>query len=252
MSSSSLSLRSARNLTAFALLAALATFFFSQIPLPADEGQWLPEQLSELDWTELRARGLQLEADEIWDGEKGLLSAVVSLGGCSASFVSEQGLVVTNHHCGFRAINRASTLEHNYLADGFVSNSFAEEIPSPGMTVSFVTGYDDVTSQMHAAAESAGPDPAARHQAVQARRAELAAEANSEFSNAIVVSYLEGRMWRRIHRTVLRDVRLVYAPPRAVGEYGGETDNWMWPRHTGDFSFFRAYVSPDGKASTYR
>ena len=220
-------------------------------PLPADEGQWLPEQLKNLDWPDLRSRGLELEADEIWDGNEGLLSAVVNLGGCSASFVSDQGLVVTNHHCGFGAINRASTLENNYLENGFVAESFGEEIPDAGMTVSYVTGYDDVTSQMHAAADEAGDNPADKYAAVQEKRRELAAEAKSEFSEAIVVSYLEGRMWRRIHRTVLRDVRLVYAPPRSVGEFGGETDNWMWPRHTGDFSFFRAYVSPDGKPAKY-
>ncbi len=242
-------MRSAWGASLAVVAAVLAALLLA--PLPADEGQWLPEQLKNLDWPELRARGLELEADEIWNGKEGLLSAVVSLGGCSASFVSDQGLVVTNHHCGFGAINRASTLEHNYLENGFVAEDFGDEIPDSGMTVSFVTGYDDVTAQMHAAAVEAGDDPAAKHAAVQKMRGELAQEAKSEFSEAIVVSYLEGRMWRRIHRTVLRDVRLVYAPPRSVGEYGGETDNWMWPRHTGDFSFFRAYVSPDGKPAKY-
>ncbi len=242
-------LRSAWGVSLAVVAAVLAALLLA--PLPADEGQWLPEQLKNLDWPELRGRGLELEADEIWDGKEGLLSAVVSLGGCSASFVSDEGLVVTNHHCGFGAINRASTLEHNYLENGFVSESLAEEIPDAGMTVSFVTGYDDVTTQMHAAADEAGDNPADKHAAVQKMRGQLAAEAKSEFSEAIVVPYLEGRMWRRIHRTVLRDVRLVYAPPRSVGEFGGETDNWMWPRHTGDFSFFRAYVSPDGKPAKY-
>jgi peptidase S46-like protein len=232
-------------------LIVVASGVLTPRPLAADEGEWLPEQLKLLDWADLKARGLELSADEIWDGEKGLLSAVVNLNGCSASFVSDEGLVVTNHHCGFSAINRASTVERNYLRDGFVSTSYDEEIPSPGMSVSFVTGYDDVTSEMHAAADQAGDDPAERYQAVQKRRGELAAETTGEFTESIVVPYFEGRIWRRIHRTVLRDVRLVYAPPRAVGEYGGETDNWMWPRHTGDFSFFRAYVSPDGKPAAY-
>jgi Peptidase S46 len=232
-------------------LIALAGGLLTPAALVADEGEWLPEQLKLLDWADLKARGLELSADQIWDGEKGLLSAAVNLNGCSASFVSDQGLVVTNHHCGFSAINRASTVERNYLRDGFVSTSFEQEIPSPGMSVSFVTGYDDVTSEMHAAADQAGDDPAKRYQAVQKRRGELAAETAGEFTESIVVPYFEGRIWRRIHRTVLRDVRLVYAPPRAVGEYGGETDNWMWPRHTGDFSFFRAYVSPEGKPAAY-
>lgn len=230
------------------LVAALAVAPFS---VRADEGQWLPEQLKGLDWTSLKERGLELSAEEIWNGEEGLLSAAVNLNGCSASFVSADGLVVTNHHCGFGAINAASTVEQNYLEDGFVSTNFEEEIPSSRMSVSFVTGYDDVTEEVHAAAAAAGDDPAEQYRAVQAKRQQLAREASGEFSNAIVVPYFEGRIWRRIHRTVLRDVRLVYAPPRMVGEYGGETDNWMWPRHTGDFSFFRAYVSPDGKPAAY-
>lgn len=230
------------------LAAALAV---APISVHADEGQWLPEQLKGLDWTALKERGLELSAEEIWDGEAGLLSAAVNLNGCSASFVSEDGLVVTNHHCGFGAINAASTVEQNYLQDGFVSEGFEAEIPSSGMRVSFVVGYDDVTAEVHAAAAAAGDDPAEQYRAVQAKRGQLAREGGGEFSEAIVVPYFEGRIWRRIHRTVLRDVRLVYAPPRMVGEYGGETDNWMWPRHTGDFSFFRAYVSPDGKPATY-
>ena len=231
-----------------ALTVAVAVAPFT---VRADEGQWLPEQLKGLDFTALKERGLELSAEEIWDGEQGLLSAAVNLNGCSASFVSENGLVVTNHHCGFRAINQASTVEQNYLADGFVSTSYEEEIPSPGMSVSYVTGYDDVTEAIHEAAKAAGDDPAEQYRAVQRKRRELERESNSEFSEARVVSYFDGRIWRRIHRVVLRDVRLVYAPPRMVGEYGGETDNWMWPRHTGDFAFFRAYVSPEGTPATY-
>lgn len=217
----------------------------------ADEGQWLPEQIADLDLGALKKRGLKLSAKEIWDGEKGLLTAAVQINGCSASFVSDAGLIVTNHHCGFAAINAASTVERNLLEDGFVSASRDEEIPAPGYSVSFVRGYEDVTAEIHAAAGAAGDDPAARWRAVQAERQRLEREVQGEFESAIVVSYFEGREWRRIRRTVLRDVRLVYAPPRDVGEYGGETDNWMWPRHTGDFTFFRAYVAPDGSPAGY-
>lgn len=217
----------------------------------ADEGQWLPEQLSDLDFSGLKKRGLELSAKQIWDGEKGLLTAAVQINGCSASFVSKEGLIVTNHHCGFGAINAASTVERNLLEDGFVSATREEEIPAPGYSVSFVRGYEDVTAEMHAAAEAAGENPAEQWRAVQEERRRLEEEVKSEFESAIVVPYFEGREWRRIRRTVLRDVRLVYAPPRDVGEYGGETDNWMWPRHTGDFSFFRAYVAPNGSPSGY-
>jgi len=221
------------------------------VSLTADEGEWLPEQLQQLDFAAFEARGLELSATDIWDGESGLLSAAVQINGCSSSFVSSSGLIVTNHHCGFAAINAASTVANNILRDGFVSTENAQEIPAAGYRVSFVRKYEDVTSIMHAAAEAAGPDPAERWAAVQAERRRLEKEAQSPESSAIVVPYFEGREWRRIWRTVLNDVRLVYAPPRAVGEYGGETDNWMWPRHTGDFSFFRAYVAPDGSPASY-
>jgi hypothetical protein len=221
------------------------------VALRADEGQWLPEQIRHLDFTQLKARGLELEAGEIWNGESGLLTAAVQISGCSASFVSARGLVVTNHHCGFAAINAASTVENNLLENGFIAGSSAEEIPAPGYTVSFVRGYENVTAEIHAAADRAGEDPAERWRAVQAERQRLEQEATGDFESAIVVSYFEGREWRRIRRTVLKDVRLAYAPPRDVGEFGGETDNWMWPRHTGDFSFFRAYVAPDGSPAEY-
>jgi hypothetical protein len=217
----------------------------------ADEGQWLPEQIRHLDFTALKARGLELGADEIWNGEEGLLTAAAQINGCSSSFVSEQGLIVTNHHCGFAAISAASTVEQNLLENGFVSRQKSEEIPAPGYSVSFVRGMDDVTAEIRVAAERAGDDPAARWRAVQAERRRLEEEVNGTFESAIVVSYFEGRIWRRIRRTVLRDVRLVYAPPRDVGEFGGETDNWIWPRHTGDFCFFRAYVAPDGSPAEF-
>jgi len=240
-----------RPLRWFLFAAAAAVALAVPALLPADEGQWLPEQLADLDFTPLHARGLELDAAELWDGEQGLLSAAVQINGCSASFVSEEGLIVTNHHCGFGAINAASTLERNLLADGFVAGDFEQEIPAPGMRVSFVRGYEDVTAQMKEAADAAGDDPAERWQAVQRERRRLEQEADSPTSSAIVVPYFEGREWRRIWRTVITDVRLVYAPPRSVGEYGGETDNWMWPRHTGDFCFFRAYVAPDGTPAGY-
>ncbi|MGB0954153.1 MAG: S46 family peptidase [Planctomycetota bacterium] len=217
----------------------------------ADEGEWLPEQLKDLDFAAFAERGLELSAEDIWNGESGLLSAAVQINGCSSSFVSETGLIVTNHHCGFGAINAVSSLEHNYLEEGFFAETTGDEIPAPGYSVSFVRRYEDVTALIEDAADAAGMDPAARWQAVQAERRRLEEEAKGPDSSAIVVPYFEGREWRRIWRTVLNDVRLVYTPPRAVGEYGGETDNWMWPRHTGDFTFFRTYVAPDGSPASY-
>lgn len=233
------------------LLLLAAALPFASHALKADEGEWLPEQLADLDFGAFAARGLELSAEEIWNGESGLLSAAVQINGCSSSFVSETGLIVTNHHCGFGAINAVSSVEANYLEEGFIAGELGDEIPAPGYSVSFVRRYEDVTEQIEEAADAAGLDPAERWQAVQVERRRLEREAAGPDSSAIVVPYFEGRSWRRIWRTVLTDVRLVYAPPRAVGEYGGETDNWMWPRHTGDFSFFRAYVGPDGNPASY-
>ncbi|RMH04795.1 MAG: S46 family peptidase [Planctomycetota bacterium] len=219
--------------------------------LAADEGQWLPEQIRGFDWPALRARGLELTADEIWNGEEGLLSAAVNLNGCSASFISPRGLVVTNHHCGYGAINAHSTPENNLLEQGFLAADPSEELPARGMRVSIVRGFDDVTAEMQEAMAEAGDDPAARARAVERRRRELEDEVRAPGADAVVVPFFEGRIWRRIRRTVFEDVRLVCAPPAAIGEYGGEEDNWMWPRHTGDFCFFRVYVAPDGTPAPY-
>lgn len=235
-----------------ATLVLLPAAAFWRGALRADEGQWLPEQLPQLEWEDLRRRGLELRPEELWNGTDGLLSAAVSLGGCSAAFLSPEGLVATNHHCGFGAIALASTPERNLLRDGFSAATLAEELPAPGLTVSVVRGFEDVTDRILAAAEEAGADPAARWEAVQRRARELEAEAGREgAAGAAVVPFFEGRVWRRVLRTELRDVRLVYAPPESVGNFGGEVDNWMWPRHTGDFCLLRAYVAPDGASAEY-
>ena len=235
-------------ISATGFIALLAIFSFKA---DAGEGQWLPEQIASLDFEKFAEQGLELSPDDIWNGEEGLLSAAVHINGCSSSFVSKQGLIVTNHHCGFAAINGVSTVEKNYLEEGFVADTMADEIPAPGYKVSFVTRYEDVTAQIEQAASDAGSNPAAQYRAVQKMRSQLEDEAKGEVTSAIVVPYLEGRYWRRIWQIEFNDVRLVYAPPRSVGEFGGETDNWMWPRHTGDFSFFRAYATKDGKPADY-
>lgn len=231
------------------LLTLLAVLTLSTAP---DEGQWLPIQIRNMDWTELRARGMKLSKDEFWHPTKGgVLSAAIHFNfGCTASFVSDEGLVITNHHCGFGAISAASTVETNHLRDGFVAKTRAEEIPT-SMTVSVVRKIEDVTKKVHAAQQRA-QSPAQRVRITEAITRQIAQEAETdENTSCKVTSLFEGREYHLYYSTVLRDVRLVYAPPRSVGEYGGEVDNWEWPRHTGDFSFFRAYVSPEGKPATY-
>ncbi len=218
-----------------------------------DEGQWLPQQIRAMNWAALKARGMQLTKDEFWHPERGgVLSAAVQIGGCSASFVSSDGLVVTNHHCGFGAVNQLSTPEQNYLRDGFVAQDRGAEMPAPGMVVYVVRRIENVTERVHAA-QAEADDPLERWARTEAVIDEIVAEGEKEPNTAChVASFFEGREYHLYYRTRLTDVRLVYAPPRAVGEYGGEVDNWEWPRHTGDFTFFRAYAAPDGSPRDYQ
>jgi len=213
-----------------------------------DEGQWLPGQVRDMDWEALRARGLQLDRDTLWHPERGgVLSAAIRFGGgCSASFVSAAGLIATNHHCGFAAVNALSSPEHNRLRDGYVAAALADELPCPGLSVSIVRRIVDVSERVHAAQAEADSDLERFQRTQQAIKAIVAEGEREPDTECRVASYFEGREYHLIVQTVLKDVRLVYAPPRAVGEFGGEVDNWEWPRHTGDFSFFRAYAAPDG------
>ncbi|MEZ4380309.1 MAG: S46 family peptidase [Nannocystaceae bacterium] len=214
----------------------------------ADEGQWMPEQIAELDHEELGRRGLERTATELWDpAGGGLLRAAVNLSGCSASFVSPEGLVITNHHCAYSALQARSTVDRDLLKDGFLARTRAEEEPAPGKTIRVVARIDDVTAELRAAADAASDD-AARLKAVRAKTRALVKECDEEAPGrrCEVASFFGGSQYRRFAYQELRDVRLVYAPPSSIGEFGGEVDNWMWPRHTGDFAILRAYVAPDG------
>ena len=219
---------------------------------PVDEGQWLPQQVLAMDWDDLRRRGMKLTRDEFWHPQKGgVLTAAVQINGCSASFVSPNGLVVTNHHCGFGAVNALSTVERNYVDDGFVATTNEDELSAPGMQVYVVRRIEDVTEKIHAAQDAAGTD-LERFQQTQRTIRRLVGEGEREpNTKCSISSFLEGQQYYLYYRTRIRDVRLVYAPPRSIGEFGGDVDNWEWPRHTGDFTFFRAYVAPDGTPRAY-
>lgn len=230
------------------MLLRPVVLFLAAVTLLPDEGQWLPTQVRDMDWEALKKRGMVMTKDEFWHPEKGgVLSAAVQINGCTASFVSADGLLVTNHHCGFGAISELSTPEHNFLRDGFAAADRGAELPAPGMVASVLKRIEDVTATVHAAQAEAKDDLDrwSRTQQILNRlmKEGEAKEANTKCS---VASFLEGKEYHLYYRTQITDVRLVYAPPRAIGEFGGEVDNWEWPRHTGDFSFFRAYVAPNG------
>ncbi|MBL8730710.1 MAG: S46 family peptidase [Planctomycetes bacterium] len=218
-----------------------------------DEGQWLPQQVRDMDWAALQQRGMKLTRDEFWHPEQGgVLSATVQINGCTASFVSKAGLLVTNHHCGFGAVTALSTETTNYLRDGFAAQDRAAELPAPDMVASVLKRIEDVTAVVHEAQAKAATD-LDRWSLTQQTLAQLIADGEAKEPNTkcSVASFLEGKEYHLYYRTQIRDVRLVYAPPRAIGEFGGEVDNWEWPRHTGDFTFFRAYVAPDGSVRDY-
>ncbi|MES2298584.1 MAG: S46 family peptidase [Pseudomonadota bacterium] len=213
----------------------------------ADEGQWLPHQLPQLK-SELKRIGVSIPAEKLADLSKHPMSAMVSLGFCSASFVSTEGLIVTNHHCGYDAIQRNTTTEHNYIANGFLAKTRAEELAGgPNLRVYVTEKVENVTARV---TRELKPEMTGRQrtEAVKNSIKALIAECESDKAyRCSVPSFHRGLEYYRIRQMMIRDVRLVYAPANSVGDYGGDTDNFEWPRHTGDFSFLRAYVGKDGR-----
>ncbi|HEY3173620.1 MAG TPA: S46 family peptidase [Thermoanaerobaculia bacterium] len=217
----------------------------------AAEGMWMPQQVPQLA-PELAKMGLKLDPARLADLTGDPMGAIVSLGGCSASFVSPQGLIVTNHHCVYSYLQYNSTPQKDLIENGFLAKTTGQEIPAaPDARVWVTTSIEDVTDQVL-------PKPGEkladldRYTRVDRRRKELVRDCEKEGNvRCTVPAFFEGSKYWRIKQLEIRDVRLVYAPPRGIGNYGGEVDNWMWPRHTGDFGFLRAYVAPDGKPADF-
>ncbi len=215
-----------------------------------DEGMY---PLSEIRKLDLKKAGMKIGIDEVYNPEGvSLVDALVNVGGCTASFVSPEGLIITNHHCAFGAIQRASTTEHNYLEDGFLAGDRIKEIPAEGVTCRITDSYKDVSGIILSAAAKAD-SPSERFELIKKKIDELVKEEEGRDSTirAEVAEMFTGESYILFRYKMINDVRLVYVPPRAIGEFGGESDNWVWPRHTGDFSFMRAYVAPDGKPAAY-
>src|SRR5690606_4190549 len=217
----------------------------------AVEGMWVPQQLPEIAGP-LKQAGLELAPEQLADLTGDPMGAVVALGGCTASFVSPQGLVVTNHHCAYGAIQLNSTAEKNLIKEGFNAATPAEELSAgPNARVFVLDEITDVTAEAKAAI-AAAPNALARTRALEAFEKKLVAECESEPGyRCRLYSFFGGNTYRLFKNLEIRDVRLAYAPPGSVGKYGGDIDNWMWPRHTGDFAFYRAYVGKDGKPAPF-
>ena len=208
----------------------------------ADEGMWLLPLLQKLNAGAIKDLGCRLTPEQIYSvNHTSLKDAIVSLGGCTAEMISDQGLMVTNHHCGYGTIQRLSSDEHNYLEDGYWAMTRDQELPAPGMTATYLISMTDVTDQIEKA-----KDPAAVREALQ-----KAAQEDNPKCRVQITSFYNENVWYLIVYKTYTDVRFVGAPPASVGKFGGETDNWMWPRHTGDFSMFRVYAGPDNEPAAY-
>lgn len=219
--------------------------------LCADEGLWLMRQIADL---ELEEKGFLIPADSIYSPSgTSLTNAIVWLGGCSASLVSSEGLVLTNHHCAYAALQRASAQNsYDYITHGFLAKDPASEIPAPGQYAYLLSAVEDVSKDVFRAARNAR-DLTQRDRLMRQKCKEIEeqTEGGRDDIRCVVVKLFEGREFRKYVFNKYEDVRIVYAPPLSIGKYGGEIDNWMWPRHTGDFTFLRIYTDPEGNPAKY-
>jgi hypothetical protein len=219
----------------------------------ADEGMWLLPLIDKLNIGTMTEMGLKLSAEDIYSLNKACLKDAVVIfgGGCTGEIVSPEGLLLTNHHCGYGQIQNHSSLEHDYLADGFWAKTREEELPNPGLSVLFLAKIEDVTTRVLSDVTPSMTEQQ-RSDAINNQRSKIVAEAiKGSTSKAQVTSFYGGNYFYLLVYDVYSDVRLVGAPPSSMGKYGNDADNWMWPRHTCDFSMFRVYMSPDGKPAEY-
>ncbi|MGI9519392.1 MAG: S46 family peptidase [Pirellulaceae bacterium] len=237
----------------YSLLFAVCLTLASLLVVPichADEGMY---PVSEIAALELMSRGLEISPSDIFDPDDVcLIDGICKVNGCTGSFVSPQGLIITNHHCAYRAIQTASTPENDLLRIGFSAAQREQEIPATGYTVRIAESYRDVSDQVLSALTD-DMDFTDRTKAIEKRQKEIekAAEEANPAIRAEVAEMFAGKTYVLFEYTFIRDVRLVFAPPSSVGTFGGDIDNWEWPRHTGDFTFMRAYVAPDGSSADY-
>ncbi|MBN2345899.1 MAG: S46 family peptidase [Candidatus Aminicenantes bacterium] len=229
----------------FAILLA------ASVSLPAVEGMFPVDGITPAIAADMRAMGCRFDPSRIWrPGEPCMAMAVVNLG-ASGAFVSADGLILTNHHVAFGAVQSLSSPEHNYIRDGFLARNRGQEIPAPGYSVRVMTGFENVTPHFRRALLP-GLSAKKRRRRIEKISRELVARGErAAGSECRIARFYGGGEFYRVTYMKIRDMRVVYVPARSIGEYGGETDNWMWPRHTGDFSFLRAYVGPDGRPADH-
>ena len=222
--------------------------------LKADEGMWMLPLIQKLNIKTMSDMGFKLSAKDIYDiNNSSLKDAVLQFGGgCTAEIISKDGLVLTNHHCGYASIQKLSSVDHNYLMNGFWAMNHEEEIPAPGLTVTFLDRFEDVTKEVSDALAPA-TDATAKEEALKKISDKLTAQAVGEnkYLKGRVVSFYGNNQYYLVITKTYNDIRFVGAPPSSIGKFGADTDNWMWPRHTGDFSMFRIYAGKDNNPAEY-
>ncbi len=219
----------------------------------ADEGMWIPMLVDKLNHADMQKLGLKLSAEEIYSvNSSSLKDAIVIFGrGCTGEIISDQGLLLTNHHCGYGSIQSISSVENDYLKNGFWARNFEEEIPIQGLTVQFLIRMEDVTEKILEGIDAATSEKD-RNETIRKRMGEIEKSATERSHyNAVVKDYFEGNQYYLLVYETFRDVRLAGTPPEVIGKFGADTDNWMWPRHTGDFAMFRVYAGADNKPADY-
>lgn len=234
------------------IISVFITLFVSSA-IRADEGMWIPLLIEKYNIKLMQEKGFKLSAEDIYSVNKACMKdAIVHFGGgCTGELISPEGLLITNHHCGYGQIQKHSSLEHDYLTNGFWAMSPGEELPNPGLTVTFLKRMEDVTDKV--LSEVSEKMSAAEREKKISENIEAVAKDAIEGNGytAVVRPFFMGKQYFLFVNEVFRDVRLVGAPPSSIGKFGGETDNWVWPRHTGDFSLFRVYAGKDNKPADY-
>jgi hypothetical protein len=235
------------------LLVVLAIVLFA-LPARADEGMWLMPYLEKMNIKDMKAKGLKLSAKDIYSVKQGSLKDAVVIfgGGCTGEVVSAEGLLLTNHHCGYGNIQKLSSVENDYLKNGYWAMSRAEEIPAPGLAVRFIRLIEDVTAEI--VGETEGMEVGEKREEIVAANTKAVVARYKELYPDMEISvkaFMGGNQYFATVMEVFNDVRLVGTPPNSMGKFGGDTDNWMWPRHTDDFSMWRIYAGTDNKPAAY-